>query len=78
LPFPKGMVSININESGYFSDMAAHMTKREAYAIAALQGLLASEQPLPDDAPEDPDGIQMYLAEVAVQYADALIQALKQ
>jgi len=47
--------------------MASEMTKREAFAMAALQGLNACRKP---------SECSMYIAKVAVKDADALIDEL--
>lgn len=47
------------------------LTKREYFAAAAMQGLLAGEDPLPEN--QRPAELQAHLA---VRHADALIAAL--
>lgn len=58
---------------------ASEMTLREAFAMSAMEGLLANhETPLDSEGREvrEPEQIRQIIAECAVDYADALIAEL--
>lgn len=60
-------MNIKANDSAFPMDFQAGLTKREYFAAAALQGLLATG--------ENIGGVAIF-AKSAVQYADALIMQL--
>ena len=57
---------------------ALGLTKREAFAMAAMQGLLANSAVDSDLFITGDDGAEWYAAKCAVRYADALLIALSE
>ena len=59
-------------EEGYYDQVALGLTKREAFAMAAMQGMLSNSSIL-DNTDED---AVSYVTEGAVKMADALLKEL--
>lgn len=73
---PAGTTSLEISEryeSGYYDQAALGLTKREVFAMAAMQGWLARCANVPHTIELNPES----MASVAVSMADALLKELE-